>query len=392
MRWSIQAVLTLTIVFGLGASIKFVFSKTHKDTEPKSYFSWESGHRAPVTDDLKDRKINSVAKNEELLTANETPSIQRGLPESDSVETTIYYKVVEGDTLYNIAMKKFGVSVEELKKINNLKDDRIKVGQILEIPSNAKLPKGEKIKQTTTKEVVAKQVERSNVNSRLKPTQTFPRSTDNEKLEDTTKDAAIKTKNEIEPSTDTMKEPRHLKRVEEKKLNTPGEPESVKKSHLLDNLTFASEANGPGQITTVQQPAQAQEDVEVEVVEEEEPLPPEQIEAEFQEEPTQPEPTPRGEEIVNLQSEMDIRDLIQTISEITGETFLLDESVRAKKVTIISPRGGFNKNNALRLFEAILDLNGFAIVKKDGISKIVPKRDIKTETLPTEFGTKYAEP
>jgi len=102
--------------------------------------------------------------------------------------------------------------------------------------------------------------------------------------------------------------------------------------------------------------------------------------------------TASQEEIINLQNEMDIRDLIQTMSEITGQTFLLDESVKGKKVTIVTPREGFKKQNSLRLFEAILDLNGFAIVKKDGISKIIPKREIKTESLPTGVGFEYSSP
>jgi len=98
------------------------------------------------------------------------------------------------------------------------------------------------------------------------------------------------------------------------------------------------------------------------------------------------------DEIVNLQTEMDLRDLIQTMSEITGETFLLEDTVKGKMVTIITPQGGFKKQNALRLFETILDLNGFSIVKKDSINKIIQKRDIKTESIPTEVGTQYREP
>jgi general secretion pathway protein D len=95
------------------------------------------------------------------------------------------------------------------------------------------------------------------------------------------------------------------------------------------------------------------------------------------------------EEVINLQSEIDIRDLIQTMSEITGETFLLDDSVKGRKVTIVTPREGFKKQNAIRLFEAILDLNGFTIVRKDGISKVITKRDIKTESIPTGVGVEY---
>uniref|UniRef100_A0A7V4JNZ3 Peptidoglycan endopeptidase n=1 Tax=Thermodesulfobacterium geofontis TaxID=1295609 RepID=A0A7V4JNZ3_9BACT len=50
----------------------------------------------------------------------------------------IPYLVKKGDTLYSIA-KKYNVSVEELKKINNLQDNNISIGQILRIPVNKKL-------------------------------------------------------------------------------------------------------------------------------------------------------------------------------------------------------------------------------------------------------------
>lgn len=47
--------------------------------------------------------------------------------------TTIKYTVQRGDTLYSIA-KKFNTTVEEIKRINNLKNDTITVGNILDIP------------------------------------------------------------------------------------------------------------------------------------------------------------------------------------------------------------------------------------------------------------------
>jgi len=96
-------------------------------------------------------------------------------------------------------------------------------------------------------------------------------------------------------------------------------------------------------------------------------------------------------EIINIQPEMDIKDLIRTMSEITGDAFILDEAVKGKKVTIIAPEGGFKKQNAVRIFETILDLNDFSIVKMDGVNKIVPKRDIKSESIPTEIGKSYGD-
>lgn len=44
------------------------------------------------------------------------------------------YVVEKGDTLYGIA-RKFGVSVDELKKLNNLSNNNLAIGEILTIPS-----------------------------------------------------------------------------------------------------------------------------------------------------------------------------------------------------------------------------------------------------------------
>lgn len=49
----------------------------------------------------------------------------------DDTETT--YTVVKGDTLYGIA-NKFGVSVNNLKNINNLSSNTLSIGQVLKIP------------------------------------------------------------------------------------------------------------------------------------------------------------------------------------------------------------------------------------------------------------------
>ena len=45
------------------------------------------------------------------------------------------YKVKSGDTLHSIA-KKYNISVDELKELNNLKNNNITVGQVLKIKSN----------------------------------------------------------------------------------------------------------------------------------------------------------------------------------------------------------------------------------------------------------------
>ena len=70
-------------------------------------------------------------------------------------ERYITYRVKRGDTLIKIA-KKFGVSVKELKKVNNLKGNVIRVGQKLKIPLKTKLKK----------EVVKKERRRKRASSR----------------------------------------------------------------------------------------------------------------------------------------------------------------------------------------------------------------------------------
>lgn len=133
-----------------------------------------------------------------------------------------------------------------------------------------------------------------------------------------------------------------------------------------------------------QQPQQQQIQRPQQQPQQQEPQNGQEVEVEVQE----PEVVITDGEIVNLQSEMDIQDLIQTISEITGQNFILDETVKGKKITVIAP-GGFKRENAMRLFETILSLNGFSVVKKDGVNIIVPKRDIKITSIPTEVGTSY---
>lgn len=60
-----------------------------------------------------------------------------------SVEEENVYTIKSGDTLWSVA-KKFGISVDELKKVNNLTSNSLSIGQKLVIPSE---------KETTNKNV-----------------------------------------------------------------------------------------------------------------------------------------------------------------------------------------------------------------------------------------------
>ena len=59
----------------------------------------------------------------------------KGIPYKETDETiTDTYKVMKGDTLYGIA-NKLDTTVDELKKINNLTSNQLSIGQILKVPA-----------------------------------------------------------------------------------------------------------------------------------------------------------------------------------------------------------------------------------------------------------------
>ena len=88
------------------------------------------------------------------------------------------------------------------------------------------------------------------------------------------------------------------------------------------------------------------------------------------------------EGVVNLRANMTLKEMVKTISEITSEVYLLSDQIRDKNVTIITPQGGFERESAFRVFEILLDMNGYAVVSAEGVNKIVPKKGIKTESIP----------
>lgn len=79
------------------------------------------------------------------------------------------HKVKSGETLYSIA-KSAGVSVEDLKKANGLKDNSLSIGQILTIPSG-RTQKGQK-EISMMPEISDAQIERNSIRSRYIKTTT----------------------------------------------------------------------------------------------------------------------------------------------------------------------------------------------------------------------------
>ncbi|ETX07655.1 MAG: hypothetical protein ETSY2_09995 [Candidatus Entotheonella gemina] len=79
--------------------------------------------------------------------------------------------------------------------------------------------------------------------------------------------------------------------------------------------------------------------------------------------------------------EVDLRQIIDLMSELTNQNFLVDDKVRGK-VTIISPRP-VSSAEAYNIFLSILEVQGFTVVPQGSIHKIIPSREVKESPLPT---------
>lgn len=79
--------------------------------------------------------------------------------------------------------------------------------------------------------------------------------------------------------------------------------------------------------------------------------------------------------------DVELTDLIQTISEMTGKNFVYDDAVKGK-VTIISPRG-MSLDEAYQVFLSVLSVKGFTIVPSGKMNKIVRTQEAKENTIPT---------
>ncbi|HKK02112.1 MAG TPA: type II secretion system secretin GspD [Desulfuromonadales bacterium] len=82
--------------------------------------------------------------------------------------------------------------------------------------------------------------------------------------------------------------------------------------------------------------------------------------------------------------DIDLRDFIQTISELTGRNFIYDDSVKGK-VTISSPHS-MTLGEAYKAFLTVLNLKGYTVVPSGKVNKIVSTRDAKENNLPILTG------
>ncbi len=87
---------------------------------------------------------------------------------------------------------------------------------------------------------------------------------------------------------------------------------------------------------------------------------------------------------------VDINLFIKFMSELTGTNFVVDNNVKGK-VTIISP-ARISLDEAYRVFESVLEVNGFTSVKAGEIVKIVPAPEARTKNIQTLLEQEKAGP
>ncbi|HJX33729.1 MAG TPA: type II secretion system secretin GspD [Desulfatiglandales bacterium] len=89
----------------------------------------------------------------------------------------------------------------------------------------------------------------------------------------------------------------------------------------------------------------------------------------------------QGDYITIYFNNVDILEFIKYISELTGKNFLVDSNVKGK-ITILSPTK-ITIKEAYKVFESVLEVNGFTIVESDAITKIVSMTEARSKDIET---------
>jgi general secretion pathway protein D len=96
-------------------------------------------------------------------------------------------------------------------------------------------------------------------------------------------------------------------------------------------------------------------------------------------------PTASDAERITLDfKDVELTDLIKTVSELTGKNFLYDEKVKGK-VTIVSPET-MTLDETYQLFLTVLNVKGYTLVPSGKVNKVVPIKNAKQEGLPVYSG------
>jgi general secretion pathway protein D len=87
-------------------------------------------------------------------------------------------------------------------------------------------------------------------------------------------------------------------------------------------------------------------------------------------------------------NDVDIRKMIETVSEITGKNFLVDDRVQGR-VTVIGPKS-LTSAEVYQVFLSMLQVKGYTVVPAGKINKIVPVANITSHGLNMKVGRSEA--
>lgn len=86
--------------------------------------------------------------------------------------------------------------------------------------------------------------------------------------------------------------------------------------------------------------------------------------------------------------DVDIRDLVKVMSELTGKNFIVDPTVRSKKITIIA-RSPITVAQAYKAFLSAMAINGITVVPSGPFLKIVNAKEALKDSIETYSGAYF---
>lgn len=107
------------------------------ELKPDDYKGWAKGLRAAgyATDRKYPEKLISLINRYQLYKYDAQVLGKKGDAsevKSEALEASLTHKITKGDTLYSLSLK-YGISVDEIKKKNNLTSNNLSIGQVLKI-------------------------------------------------------------------------------------------------------------------------------------------------------------------------------------------------------------------------------------------------------------------
>jgi general secretion pathway protein D len=102
--------------------------------------------------------------------------------------------------------------------------------------------------------------------------------------------------------------------------------------------------------------------------------------------------TDNSSELVSIDfNDVDIKVFIRFISKVTNTNFVIDKRVTGK-VSIISPVK-VSVKEAYRIFQSVLEIHGFGLVKSGKVIKVLPLPEARTQNVDTRIskGTEFSE-